>query len=119
MSSERTAQIEKISELCRVLLQEIRSGHLADFSRFGDQFDVLFTQLKHVEESTSEQNVDAQFRRALRDMERVRAQLFEELAQHRTEISSNLLNLAKGRHGIEKYRSTLTDPDRGTKRGEG
>jgi len=119
LSTDRIAQIEKISELCRVLLQEIRSGHLADFSRFGDRFDQVFDDLQTVKDEPVDAQYEVQYRRALRDLERTRTQLFDEIAQHRSEISTDLLNMSKGRRGIKEYRKSLADPERGTKRGEG
>ena len=75
--------------------------------------------MQSLDSSPVEETLQIEYRRALRDLERVRLQLFEEIEQHRTTISGDLLHMAKGRKGLEEYRKSLEDPHRGTKRGEG
>ena len=115
MSSDRIAQVEDIAELCRVLLHEIRSGHLADFSRFGQRFDALFNEMKSLDTSPVEDALQIEYRRALRDLERVRLQLLERLNSigKRYPVTSSY---GKGPWGLEEYRKSLEDPHRGTKR---
>ena len=115
LSSDRIAQVEGIAELCRVLLHEIRSGHLADFRVLGS--DLMLCSVKcrawipHRWKIRSKSNTDEPFviwnASDFSSLERLNS-----IGKRYPETFFIWQRVAR----LEEYRKSLEDPHRGTKR---
>jgi hypothetical protein len=120
LTEDRLKHLDNLTAACRLLLQEVRSGNPADFTRFSEQFDEVFAELNTelLPESLSELE-QRDIRRKLRNLERIRKQLIGELADMRTGLVRRLTDVSKGKQGLSAYKSTLKGDQRGAHRGEG
>ena len=120
MSTERFLKIDNLMAACRQLIQEVRSGSQADFTSFGERFEQEFAEL--TEQSTLN-NLKADelllLRRRLRELDRIRRQLIEELAESRSVLVAKLTGISKGQQGLHAYKATAQGLQLGSKRGEG
>ncbi len=89
---------------CRELLGEVRSGNLADFNGFADRFERDYGQLELLQTDEMDSNSRTRFHRQLKDLDRIRVQLFNELADKRGDLVRRLTGIAKGQQGLDAYK---------------
>ena len=105
--------------ICRKLLGDVRSGNLADFDDFGDKFDRDFGQLSLVPADELDAQSRIKYQRQLRELERIRIQLFKELADRRGDFVRRLSDISKGQVGLGAYKATLTGIRNGVHHAQG
>ncbi len=119
MTEPQLQQLNELMATCRTLLVQVRSGNLADFDSFGDKFDRDYGRLTLIPTDTMNGESRKLFQRRLRELERIRIQLFKELADQRGELVRRLTGITKGQQGLDAYKSTVTGVQKGVHRAEG
>jgi hypothetical protein len=119
LTPDHLERLQEITSTCRRLLDEVRSGNLADFDGFSEQFDREYEALALVPSESLDEQSKIIFRRKLRELERVRGHLFDELKGTHVDLSKRLTDISKGQIGLDAYKSTLKGVQRGVRHAEG
>ena len=119
MITDQLEKVQAITDACRDFLDDIRSGNLVDFDGFGERFDNDYGQLEVVPVDALDEENLPQFRRQLRELERVRGQLVRELQGSQQDLAKRLTDMSKTQTGLGAYKSTLRGVQRGVRHAEG
>jgi hypothetical protein len=119
LSAAHLREVESLIEICQNARDDAQSGHLTDLEQFDAQFDVSFERLCALGEIDGPPDHTFMVRRRLRDLERIRVQLANELKDLRRQMAHRLSGVSRGRKGLTAYRSTVGGNVRGALRGQG
>ncbi len=117
--SERLDHVDQLILLCRTTLADLRAGNLPDLETFSVKFDETFAALEVIDARDGVPDDSTSLRRRLRELDRIRTELAEELAVMHSEMGDKLTQMNTGKKGIDAYRSTLGEKQRGNRRGQG
>ena len=115
----RLARIDRLLTLCRETITALEASQAPDLDAFGDAFDDAMHALSALPAIAPDDPDLAVWRQRLRELERLQTRLQEVLGVVRYGTQSRLLDLGRGRRGLEGYRGSLADGRRGTHRGRG
>ena len=119
MSAAHLQEVDQLIRLCRSACDEVQSGRLSDFDVFDAQFDGAFERLCALGEVDGTPTEQAVVRRRLKDLEKVRRQLTNELHDLRKQMADRLIGVNRGRKGLNAYRRSVGRVGRGALRGQG
>jgi hypothetical protein len=119
LSAAHLREVESLIHICRGACEEVQSGRLTDLEAFDARFDGVFERLCELGEVTGTPAEQSAVRRRLKDLEKVRLQLANELNELRKQMADRLIGVSRGRKGLSAYRHTLGRSGRGALRGQG
>ena len=98
------------------VLADVRQGRLVSLERMGDEFEALYQDVQNYQTESLD---EAAYKARLKTLNRLRAHLTNEVQGIRSLTVSKLGTVAKGKRGLKAYKATVTEQERGVKRGEG
>ena len=119
MSAAHLREVESLLEICQTARDDARGGQLPNLDLFDEHFDIAFKRLCDLGEVVGTAEHTSKVRRRLRDLERARLQLANELKDLQRQMAQRLTGVNRGRKGLTAYRSTVGGAVRGARRGQG
>ena len=103
MSEAHLACLDELKDLCTRALQTLKSGAAFDHPAFSETFQLTLDKLSDLGPVVPDTPFVIPCRRKLKELQRVRDQLDEQVRSERAQLGSKLKDTARGNRGLEAY----------------
>ena len=103
MSEAHLACLDELQTLCTNALQTIKNGVAFDHPAFSEAFQVALDELTNLGPVLPDTPYLIPCRRKLKELQRVRDQLDEQIRSERAHLGLKLKDTARGSRGLEAY----------------
>ena len=118
MSEAHLARLDDLHHICRNALTALRNGEAFDHALFAKDFQDALDRLTGLGPVGPETPYMIPCRRKLKDLQRIRDQLDEQVRSERSQLGSKLKDTARGNRGLKAYSKTTLGLASRNKRGK-